>query len=87
MSFFLFVVSVNIIYFHFHYMTHHSVSKTALSFSCLQNVMVCYTVTMEKVQIIVSDGTRVEPLSKMYTIQLISFCGQNRLSESTLPIL
>ena len=64
-----FFVSVNIIYFylkyfHFHYMTHHSVSKTALSFSCLQNVMVCYTVTMEKVQIIVSDGMRVNHCQK-----------------------
>ena len=73
-----FVVSVNIIYFylkyfHFHYITHHSVSKTALSFSCFQNIMVCYTVTMEKVQIFVSDGMCVEPLSKMYTIQLIYF--------------
>jgi hypothetical protein len=48
--------------------------------------MVCYTVTMEKVQIIVSDGMYVEPLSKIYLIQLISFCDQNRLSESTLPI-
>jgi len=42
---------------------------------------------MEKVQIIVSDEMCVEPLSKMYLIQLISFCGQNRLSKSTLPIL
>ena len=50
--------------------------------------MVCYIVTMGKVQIIVSDETHVEPLSKMYTIQLIFFfCGQNSSSESTLPIL
>jgi len=42
---------------------------------------------MEKVQITVSDGTHVEPLSKMYMIQLIFFRGRNRLSESTLPIL
>jgi hypothetical protein len=57
-------------FFHCYYITHYNVSKTiSLKKEIVVSKTLCFIVTMEEVQINVSDGTRVEPLSKMYMIQ------------------